>query len=54
MRISEMNAIKALFVGAGVPAANISTKGYGDTTPVGDNATEAGRFQNRRITYTKQ
>lgn len=51
---ARANAIKALFVGAGVPAANISTKGYGDTTPVGDNATEAGRFQNRRITYTKQ
>jgi OOP family OmpA-OmpF porin len=43
-----------MFVNAGVPAANIGIKGYGDTNPVGDNNTEEGRFQNRRITYTKQ
>ena len=51
---SRANALKAMFVNAGVPAANISVKGYGDTNPVGDNNTEEGRFQNRRITYTKQ
>lgn len=51
---ARANALKAMFIGAGVPADNISTKGFGDTVPVGDNTTEAGRFQNRRITYTKQ
>ncbi len=27
----------------------LQTRGYGDTTPIADNATEAGRFQNRRV-----
>jgi len=51
---ARANEVKALLVHAGVPAATISTKGYGDSTPVGNNNTEAGRFENRRISYTKQ
>ncbi len=47
-------AMKTLFVSAGVPAENITIKGYGDTNPVGNNYTEEGRFTNRRISYTKQ
>jgi OOP family OmpA-OmpF porin len=56
LQLSEARAqaLKALFVEAGVPAENISIKGYGDTSPVGNNYTEEGRFTNRRISYTKQ
>ena len=34
----------------GIAADRLTAKGYGLTRPVADNATEAGRQQNRRIT----
>lgn len=56
LQLSEARAqaVKMLFVAAGVPAVNIGTKGFGDTDPIGSNHTEEGRFKNRRISYTKQ
>jgi outer membrane protein OmpA-like peptidoglycan-associated protein len=36
-------------VAAGVDPSRLESKGYGDQYPVGDNATEEGRAQNRRI-----
>jgi OmpA-OmpF porin, OOP family len=42
------NVMDAL-VAAGVDSSRLESKGYGDQYPVGDNATEAGRAQNRRI-----
>ena len=33
----------------GVPAAQLTTKGYGLTQPVASNATKEGRLQNRRV-----
>jgi outer membrane protein OmpA-like peptidoglycan-associated protein len=33
----------------GVSAARIATRGYGATYPIGDNGTETGRAQNRRV-----
>jgi OmpA-OmpF porin, OOP family len=45
------DAVKAAFVSAGVPAAMLTTRGYGDTKPRAQNDTEYGRFQNRRIEY---
>lgn len=53
-RLSEQRA-KAVFdflVEKGIPANRLSYKGYGDTRPVADNDTEAGRAQNRRTTFT--
>ena len=38
----------------GVDAKLMGTKGYGDTVPIGDNATAAGRAKNRRIEFKKQ
>jgi outer membrane protein OmpA-like peptidoglycan-associated protein len=37
----------------GIPAARLSASGKGETTPAGDNATAAGRRQNRRVVITK-
>lgn len=51
---ARANAVKAMFTAAGVKTDSFSTKGYGDTVPVGNNTTEEGRFQNRRIAYIKQ
>ncbi len=33
----------------GVNSARIATRGYGETNPIADNATEAGRAANRRV-----
>lgn len=36
----------------GVAAGTLAAKGYGETRPVGDNATEAGKALNRRIDFS--
>jgi len=36
-------------VSQGVPADAISFKGYGEEKPIADNATNAGRQENRRV-----
>lgn len=50
--LSERRAagIRDLLVGSyGVNAANITAKGYGETQPVADNDSDAGRGKNRRV-----
>lgn len=42
-------AVKAYLVGKGVAADRVTTKGAGSANPVGDNKTDAGRAQNRRV-----
>jgi OOP family OmpA-OmpF porin len=42
------NVMDAL-VAAGIDPSRLESKGYGDQYPVGDNSTDAGRAQNRRI-----
>jgi outer membrane protein OmpA-like peptidoglycan-associated protein len=42
--------VKNTFLGQGVqPASILSATGYGDSQPVADNKSEAGRAQNRRV-----
>jgi outer membrane protein OmpA-like peptidoglycan-associated protein len=36
----------------GVRLAKMKYAGHGSTNPIGDNSTEAGRIQNRRVTFT--
>lgn len=38
----------------GVDAKLMTTKGFGDTAPIGDNATAEGKAKNRRIEFKKQ
>ncbi len=49
--LSERRAesVKAYLVGKGVAASRIAAKGEGEANPVADNATAAGRTQNRRV-----
>lgn len=49
--LSERRAasVKSYLVGKGLPAAAIQTSGQGESAPVADNATAAGRAQNRRV-----
>lgn len=43
------NAVKEYLVSQGLDASSITTKGFGKAMPVADNATAAGRQQNRRV-----
>jgi hypothetical protein len=42
-------AVKEHLVADGVESARIQTSGHGESNPVGDNSTEQGRFENRRV-----
>jgi outer membrane protein OmpA-like peptidoglycan-associated protein len=42
-------AVKAYLVGKGVSVDRVTTKGAGSANPIGDNKTDAGRAQNRRV-----
>jgi OmpA-OmpF porin, OOP family len=46
--------VKSILVKDGTDAAKLSTDGKGDKEPLGDNATDAGRKQNRRVEITIQ
>ena len=43
------DAVRRALVGKGIAANRMAAEGYGSDHPVGDNTTEAGRAQNRRI-----
>jgi outer membrane protein OmpA-like peptidoglycan-associated protein len=53
-KLSERRAeaVKNSLVGQGVAAGRISTVGFGESKPVADNSTEAGRQLNRRVNIT--
>jgi len=42
-------AVKAYFVSRGLSASRLEAKGYGETRPIADNSTKAGRQRNRRV-----
>lgn len=51
MNLSEERAesVKNLIVQRGVSSDRIETRAYGESTPIADNNTEAGRAMNRRV-----
>ncbi|HYQ39622.1 MAG TPA: OmpA family protein [Pseudomonas sp.] len=53
-KLSERRARSVMnyLIDRGVPAGKLSIEGFGESKPVGDNATEAGRAQNRRVELT--
>ncbi len=42
-------SVRQYLIGKGVAANRLFARGYGETRPVADNATEDGRLQNRRV-----
>ena len=56
MKLSQdrANSVKIYLVNTGVSADNLTTKGYGESNPVADNTTDAGKILNRRVEIRKQ
>jgi OmpA-OmpF porin, OOP family len=57
LKLSQDRAasVKAYLVQTfGIPAARLSTSGFGDTRPLAPNSAEAGRAQNRRVELVKK
>ena len=54
LSVDRANSVKLYLVNTGVNAANLTAKGYGESNPVADNTTEAGRVLNRRVEIKKQ
>ncbi len=54
-KLSEQRAeaVKAEFVKAGIDAARLQTKGWGETKPIDPNATPEGKANNRRVEFVK-
>ncbi|WP_339114138.1 OmpA family protein [Thioclava sp. GXIMD2076] len=46
------NAVLQALADRGVSVRNLTAKGFGETQPIADNGTEAGREANRRIEFT--
>ncbi len=46
---ARAETVRAYLIDAGVAASSLSARGYGESRPVADNATEAGRRANRRV-----
>jgi len=47
-------AVRTYLIGKGIAADHLTAKGYGESRPVADNATEEGRYKNRRVELVPQ
>lgn len=47
------NTVRNYLISKGIAPSRLTAKGYGETHPVGSNATEAGRARNRRVELKK-
>lgn len=48
---ARADAVRSYLLSSGIDKTRIEAKGYGETQPVADNQTEAGRAQNRRTAF---
>lgn len=48
------DAVKAKLVSMGIDATKLTTKGYGETKPIGDNTSFEGKATNRRVEFVKK
>lgn len=56
MRLSQRRAeaVRNYLISKGIAADRLTAKGYGESQPVADNATDEGRFKNRRVELIEQ
>ena len=52
MRVSMITMLMAVTTAAA--AGRLTTAGFGDTKPIADNSSDAGRAQNRRVELLKK
>ncbi len=53
LSLRRAESVRAYLVDAGIPASRLTARGYGETRPVADNATEEGRRENRRVELSR-
>ncbi|MGY4383653.1 outer membrane protein OmpA-like peptidoglycan-associated protein [Pedobacter sp. UYP24] len=49
LSIDRANSVKTYLVNGGLSGDNFTIKGYGESKPIADNKTEAGKVMNRRV-----
>jgi OOP family OmpA-OmpF porin len=49
LSVRRANAVKAYFLSKGLPYEKVQAKGMGESQPIADNSTSAGRAKNRRV-----
>jgi outer membrane protein OmpA-like peptidoglycan-associated protein len=54
LSIARATTVRDFLIERGVPEGNLGAIGYGETQPIADNATDAGRAENRRISLEWQ
>jgi outer membrane protein OmpA-like peptidoglycan-associated protein len=56
MKLSQRRAeaVRNYLISKGIAADRLTAKGYGESQPVADNATDEGRFKNRRVELIEQ
>ncbi len=48
---NRANSVKSFLISKGIPSAQLTSRGYGDTIPVANNDNETGRSKNRRTEF---
>lgn len=51
LSLRRAEAVLDYMVAAGLPEANLTARGFGESQPIADNATAEGRAKNRRIEF---
>ncbi len=47
------DAVKAQLINMGIDGSRLATKGFGDSKPIGNNSTDDGRANNRRVEFVR-